>query len=793
VPTLREALTERENDYAPLADQYLAATGGDLVIDPMGSFGREPLRLTQSVSVLIGAYNSLTTLVPVLVALERSSFNQRHPELFEVIVVDDGSTDGTREALLGLRLDLRWTYVRQARGGLTVAHNTGLAFAQGDVVVFCDSDMVVLPFTIEELAKRHDVLPHVTLIGFRVRISPSDPRLRPKALPAALAASQPQFWLDDRLHFPGWPTNICRDTRHLLDFGAGRRLIMSDGSMFELESLVVGSLCSFKRADLLRVGGGDERLVGYGGEDTLIGARLIALGNPVVPVYSAVGWHVDHPARSVDEPTELAANRRTLAAIYDEPLVPLAPALRRWRGRAVEAIEPRRGRRAEVKLPTSYPICATDGASTLHWGAASEATGRYRDALAHYEAAASSRQPGEVASAHAGRARSLVALGDPVSAEAVAREARTPGLELPLALAAQGAYGQARDALAALAAAPEAGDDAAWLLSLGAIEHKRRANFHAEQGLHEIAVVGFDLALIIDPDYEWTHFDRSLSLRALGRDRDAVESLRRAGRLIAGDDRDRTWLHTALGELYLRLGEPQRAALELDRALRLNPENAAAAAARAQIAEPFDGPLALAAWSQLDPPINDLQGWLSPAAAALLSAAVIRACGVLDGAGAQENAPVIVELGSYYGRSTVTIAWTLRELVSTRVEFHAVDPHVDYAFGGGEDTEATMRENLTRWGVSDYVRVERMRSEEFTPERPVALLFIDALHEYEDVRLDYEHFRDQLLEGSIVAFHDYDPDCPGVMRLVDELLDADQLDFLARVDSLIVLARPDGP
>ncbi|MFA5499797.1 MAG: glycosyltransferase [Candidatus Omnitrophota bacterium] len=89
-------------------------------------------------SVVIPTYNRKDLLKECLESL----FNQTYPkEDYEIVVVDDGSTDGTEEALKGLRAEhgnLR--YFRQENKGAYHACNTGILCSRGEIVAFTDSD-----------------------------------------------------------------------------------------------------------------------------------------------------------------------------------------------------------------------------------------------------------------------------------------------------------------------------------------------------------------------------------------------------------------------------------------------------------------------------------------------------------------------------------------------------------------------------------------------------------------------------------------------------------------------------
>ena len=110
-----------------------------------------------SVSIIIPTYNQARFLG----AAVESALRQTRPAL-EVIVVDDGSTDGTREILahFGDRIRVR----RQENRGPAAARNAGISAARGDFLLFLDSDDVLLPACLELLLARFETDPSLGLV-----------------------------------------------------------------------------------------------------------------------------------------------------------------------------------------------------------------------------------------------------------------------------------------------------------------------------------------------------------------------------------------------------------------------------------------------------------------------------------------------------------------------------------------------------------------------------------------------------------------------------------------------------
>lgn len=101
--------------------------------------GSKPL-----VSVVIATYN-MAAYLPLAV---RSAIDQTH-ENIEVLVVDDGSTDHTREAIRPFLDHPRVHYLYQENGGQAIAKNHGVRTAKGEFIAFLDADDMWYPEKLE--------------------------------------------------------------------------------------------------------------------------------------------------------------------------------------------------------------------------------------------------------------------------------------------------------------------------------------------------------------------------------------------------------------------------------------------------------------------------------------------------------------------------------------------------------------------------------------------------------------------------------------------------------------------
>ena len=95
--------------------------------------------MSDTVSVIIPTYNGLTYLKPCLESIER---NTKWP--FEVVIVDNGSEDGTQDWVVNAGFKMDGQFVRNEQNeGFAKANNKGVSVAKGDFICLLNNDTIV--------------------------------------------------------------------------------------------------------------------------------------------------------------------------------------------------------------------------------------------------------------------------------------------------------------------------------------------------------------------------------------------------------------------------------------------------------------------------------------------------------------------------------------------------------------------------------------------------------------------------------------------------------------------------
>ena len=224
------------------------------------------------VSVVVAYYEAPEALELTLAALEGQTYPR---ELFEVVIVDDGSR-APLEAPAASPLNVRVVHQEDRGFGLARSRNTGAREASGEVLVFLDCDMMPEAGWLAEHARWHHAACDALTLGFRAHvevdgIDAAAVRTRPGSL-AELFAGRPS----DR---PAWIEYHMTRTRELTS-GAD-----------DLFRVVTGGNLGASRAFFESVGGYDETFTQWGAEDTEFGYRAYTMGSLLVPARDALCWH----------------------------------------------------------------------------------------------------------------------------------------------------------------------------------------------------------------------------------------------------------------------------------------------------------------------------------------------------------------------------------------------------------------------------------------------------------------------------------------------------------------------
>jgi len=194
------------------------------------------------VSVIIPTYNRWWILKKSLEAL----FNQSYPkDKYEIILIDDGSTDDTETMIESLSPSCKFKYLRnEKRMGIPRTRNRGIRKARGEYIIFTDSDVVVIPDFIAQHMSYHKKYQDVIVNGELIWV--------------------PSF------------KQIGKKRKSIFDLSF---------SPFDTANVSVA------RKHLLEVGGFDEDLLAYGWQDLELGYRLRKAGLKRKRNRHALGYH----------------------------------------------------------------------------------------------------------------------------------------------------------------------------------------------------------------------------------------------------------------------------------------------------------------------------------------------------------------------------------------------------------------------------------------------------------------------------------------------------------------------
>jgi glycosyltransferase involved in cell wall biosynthesis len=253
-----------------------------------------------------------TVIVPTfnrahLLRLTLGSLRDQSRDDFEVVVVDDGSTDHTKTVADEFARSLRLTYVFQPDEGFRVARarNLGIRLADAPICLFVDSGVVMHPDAVGrhvEAQSGSDVVVG-RLLGF----------------------DQDNSWEDDLVDL--WSSSDDRDAFVRLDdhadFGDPRADCLSSVdlpfSAWPAPWALFWTANASVRTDLLvGVGGFDEAFSSWGVEDAELGFRLHRGGGRFGWASDAVAFHHPHDKPQPARLTSADANRRYFARKFDD-------------------------------------------------------------------------------------------------------------------------------------------------------------------------------------------------------------------------------------------------------------------------------------------------------------------------------------------------------------------------------------------------------------------------------------------------------------------------------------------
>ena len=293
------------NDYKDIKDDYEKKYGESLNHQPYDSINNHTLKECKyKVSLIISTWNSYNSLRMTLRTIENTYICNNFNDKLEVVIVDDGSDDKTYDLINNNDYNFELKYVKQIHLGRAQGINLGVLNSTGEMIVFLDADILLFPYTIDEIVKRQqDYIDDVICFGFREDIF--DAPKNENEIIEYVNNFKPNFWLDNRFTYDfqgSFGSNMMLETNMLLNYSTKKNMWVSNNikviyDCWQVYRMVYGFLFAVSRKNFDSFGGFAEFLVGWGCDDTLFISLGVENNLKLIPVPSAHCLHIYHDIR----------------------------------------------------------------------------------------------------------------------------------------------------------------------------------------------------------------------------------------------------------------------------------------------------------------------------------------------------------------------------------------------------------------------------------------------------------------------------------------------------------------
>jgi len=271
---------------------------------PQLKFKFEKYKGIKKVSIIIPTCNRKKLLKNTLISL----FKQDYPKKdYEIIVVDDGSTDNTEKMIRSLKPTCNLKYYYWPRYKEFVpgspenragpARNIGIEESEGEVIIFIDSDIICDPKLIAEHLKYHNKSSKLVVIGYRKEL----PEV-PYQLDIKKARKLDKKTFDDirEIDYSKCSDDLSKLGRHW--------------------TLFYSNNISVRKEHLVNAGMFDENFVFWGVEDQEMGYKLFHQGLKFELNRNALCYHQFHPAECKDLENQIKALKYNGITFYKKYL-----------------------------------------------------------------------------------------------------------------------------------------------------------------------------------------------------------------------------------------------------------------------------------------------------------------------------------------------------------------------------------------------------------------------------------------------------------------------------------------